>query len=57
MNKLHATGARALGVRANDLNRQIARNNKDNELFTRDLKKYYKILKMATDKTRALNSL
>lgn len=51
MNKLHATG-RALGVRANDLNRQMAKNDKDNELFAKEFKKYYKILKMATDKTK-----
>lgn len=51
VNKLHATG-RALGVRANDLNRQMAKNDKDNELFAKEFKKYYKILKMATDKTK-----
>ena len=39
VNKLHATG-RALGVRANDLNRQMAKNDKDNELFAKEFKKY-----------------
>ncbi|HHP5732996.1 TPA: type VII secretion protein EsaA, partial [Staphylococcus aureus] len=38
VNKLHATG-RALGVRANDLNRQMAKNDKDNELFAKEFKK------------------
>lgn len=51
VNKLHATG-RALGVRANDLNRQMAKTIKKMIYSLKSLKKYYKILKMATDKTK-----
>lgn len=38
VNKLHASG-KALGTRANDLNKEMARNDEDNQLFAKDFEK------------------
>ncbi|MBE7582448.1 type VII secretion protein EsaA, partial [Staphylococcus aureus] len=55
VNKLHATG-RALGVRANDLNRQMAKNDKDNELFAKEFKKVLQNSKDGDRQNQALKA-
>ena len=46
--KLHASG-RALGTRANDLNKEMAKNEEDNQLFAKD---FENVLKNSKDGDR-----
>ncbi|HCV7824602.1 TPA: type VII secretion protein EsaA [Staphylococcus aureus] len=55
VNKLHATG-RALGVRANDLNRQMAKNDKENDLFAKEFKKVLQNSKDGDRQNQALKA-
>ena len=53
VNNLHASG-RALGTRANDLNKQMANNDKDNQLFAKD---FANVLKNSKDGDRQNKAL
>ena len=56
MSIIYASG-RALGTRANDLNKQMANNDKDNQLFAKDFANVLKNSKDGIDKIKHLKTL